>query len=102
MKKLLLLSLLSLSACTHAVHLVNFSDSRPYGKAGTPIQAQGEQFVVLGFAFDTKYVDQTYVQLQRQCANGTVTGISTKYFTDHGFFSWTHRLIMDGYCVAGN
>ena len=102
MKKLLLLSLLGLSGCTHAVHLVNISDSRPYGKAGTPIQAQSEQFVIMFFAFDTKYVDQAYTKLQRQCAQGTITGISTKYYTDHGFFSWTNRLVMDGYCVAEN
>lgn len=98
MKKLFVVILLFLSACTHSVHLVNFSDSRPYGQKGTPVKAESEQFVILGFAFDTKYVDDAYAKLQRSCS-GTVTGIATKYYTDHGFFSWTNRIVMDGYCV---
>jgi hypothetical protein len=28
-----------------------------------------------------------------------VTGIATKYYTEHGFFSWTNHIVMQGLCV---
>jgi hypothetical protein len=37
--------------------------------------------------------------LQKQCAAGNIYGISSKYYTDHGFFSWTNNLEMQGYCM---
>lgn len=92
---------LALASCTHSVHLVNFSDARQNGSTGRPIQAQSEQFVVLGFSFDTAYVDQAYRRLQGQCTGGTITAIATKYYTDHGFLSWTHRIVMDASCIEG-
>ncbi len=87
------------AGCTHSVHIVNFSDQRPYGSSGQPVKAHAEQFVIMQFAFDTAYVDEAYRKLIRQCANGNVTAIATKYYTDHGFLSWTNHIDMTGTCV---
>lgn len=101
MKKLLLLSLLMLSACAHSVHEVHTSDFMP----GTPIEsgemvkASTEQFVVMGFVGDTNYVDQAYKKLMSACPNGVITGITTQYTTSMSFFSWTNKILMQGLCL---
>lgn len=94
-------SFLFLIGCTYSVHQVPLSDFRPYteGGSGKPIEAHSKQFVVLGFADETHYVDLAYKQLQTQCNGGTVTGIATKYYSEHGFFSWTNHIVMQGLCV---
>jgi len=91
---------LLLTSCTHSVHLVNFSDDIPLSKKSSarPVQSKAEQFVVLGFATDTNYVNQAYQNLQSQCPQGQIGGIATKYYTDHGFFSWTNVIAMEGFC----
>lgn len=95
---LLLLSLLVLSGCAHSVHQysVNSSDSR----SGKLVEANSEQFVVLGFVSDTKYVDQAFDRLKSQCPGGRIEGINTRYSTSLGFFSWTNKILMRGYCLA--
>lgn len=99
--RLLTLTLLlpTLNACTYSVHLVNFSDQRPYGRQGHPIHSESQQFVVMGFVGSTDYVNDAYKQLMHECSGGTVTAIATKYYTDHGFFSWTNHIAMDASCV---
>lgn len=103
--KLILVSILSvallMTSCTYSVHQVPLSDFKPYtsGSGGRPIEARGQQFVVMGFASETNYVDQAYLQLQKQCPNGIVTGIAAKSYTAHGFFSWTNHVHLQGLCV---
>ncbi|MGE0631892.1 MAG: hypothetical protein AB7O96_05765 [Pseudobdellovibrionaceae bacterium] len=103
MKKILGLSALvvSLSACTHSVHLVNFSDYRPYVELsrGREIEAKSEQFVVMSFAGQTDYVEEAYNKMLQQCPQGTISGISTQFVTSHGFFSWTNKILMKGLCL---
>ena len=53
----------------------------------------------MGFADETKYADQAYLGMQNQCKDGVVTGIATKFYTEHGFFSWTNHIVMQGLCV---
>lgn len=81
--------------------MVSFSEFKPYAsqQKGKPIEAKAEQFVVFWFADNTHYVNQAYNQLSRQCPDGTVTGISTQYYTSHGFFSWTNHVVMQGLCI---
>lgn len=97
----LALSVLLLTSCTYSVHQVPLSDFRPYtpGNSGKPIEARGKQFVIMGFASETDYVDMAYKQLQSQCASGIVTGIASKSYSEHGFFSWTNHIHMQGLCV---
>lgn len=91
----------TLISCTYSVHQVPLSDFRPYADAnsGKPIEARTSQFVVMGFAQETNYVDSAYKQLQSQCTNGTVTGVAAKSYSEHGFFSWTNHIHMQGLCV---
>lgn len=95
------LLLMGAISCTHSVHIVNFSEFKPYvtEKSGKPIQAKAEQFVVLWFADNTSYVDEAYKKLANQCPQGNVTGIATQYYTSHGFMSWTNHIVMQGLCV---
>ena len=86
--------------CSHSLHQTYVSD---YGQGvnfskAKKIEAQTEQFVVMGFVGQNNYVDQAYATLQSQCPQGEILGISTEYWTSHGFFSWTNKLRMHGYC----
>ncbi len=96
--------LISLVSCTHSVHIVNFSDFRPYREAKTAVsvEARAEQFVVLGFTDNTRYVNEAYQRLMQKCTDGQISGISTQYYTSLGFFSWTNHIVMQGLCHKVN
>ncbi len=97
----ILATALLLTACTHSIHHVHTSSFEPYGGFGdgNPISAQSEQFVVMGFAGNTDYVEQAQKDLMSQCSGGRIKGISTQYSTSHGFFSWTNKILMQGMCI---
>jgi hypothetical protein len=63
------------------------------------ITSSSEQFVILGFVFDTDYVDEALLKLQSQCPKGTVDRIDTVFKTKLGFLSWTNQIFMTGYCI---
>ena len=86
--------------CAHSIHVVH---SNPYdqspGKADPDlVEARSEQGVVFGFAFDTDYVDRAYNTLQALCSKGRIEGITTQLSTSLGFFSWTNKILMRGFC----
>ena len=99
--KLILISL-SLSACTHALHVYHVSDSeylvKPH-KSKKIIKSEASQNVILGFVQDTNYANQAFNKLRKQCRNGKVTSINTRYSTSHSFMSWTNKVHMEAYCV---
>jgi hypothetical protein len=92
---------LGLSSCAHSIHQVHTSDFIPYGKVeqGEVVTAKAEQFVVLGFASETNYVNQAYTKLMASCPNGKLSGITTQLSTSLGFFSWTNVAFMRGLCL---
>ncbi len=98
--KIALLSILA-SGCTHSIHQVHVSDFAPHEpfEGGKIVKAAGEQFVVMGFAFDTNHADKAYASLQAKCPNGEIQGITTQHSTSHGFFSWTNKILMQGLCI---
>ena len=98
---LFLLLFLSFYSCTHSVHLVHVGDFEPYQKitAGEMIQAQAEQFVILGFTKQTEYINEARQQLMAQCPKGRIQGPVTRLSTSHGFFSWTHKVFMQALCI---
>lgn len=99
---LLGVALMTLSGCTHSLHFSHVSDFSPTMKpfaAGKLVKARKEQFTVMGFADNTRHVDQAYHALMAQCPNGQIQGITTQYSTNHGFFSWTNVVDMQGLCV---
>jgi hypothetical protein len=101
--KLGLIELISLlAACTHSLHLSHVSDFSPSYKGyaqGELVRARTEQFTVMGFVQDTKYVNDAYQKLAQNCPTGAVQGITTQFSTSHGFFSWTNVVEMQGLCV---
>lgn len=95
---IILFSALALG-CTHSIHQQHVSDIDPNFDASSAekIVVQTEQKVVLGFVFDTDYVDQAYAQLQAKC-QGRVGAVATQYSTSHGFLHWTNKIRMEGLC----
>lgn len=90
------------AGCSHSLHLHHISDFGPSYAAyqeGRWVKSEAEQFVIMGFVRDTEYVDQAWKRLQKQCDGGQVQGVQTEYSTDHGFFSWTNRIRMQGLCL---
>jgi hypothetical protein len=105
--RILLAAFLLLSACAHSVHEVYISDFAGYPKLeqGQVIKATAEQHTVLGFVYETDYVETAKKKLMAQCPTGDISGISTQFSTSLGFFSWTNKILMQGLCtkaVASN
>ncbi len=108
--KIIFLVVISLffASCAHSVHQVQTSDFNVVEEAnsdklvtkesGKIIQAQAEQFVVLGFTQQTNYVNQAYDQLLQKC-KGSVVGITTQLSSSLSFFSWTNKVLMQGFCI---
>lgn len=104
MKQLLLCLSILMTGCTHSIHMSHMSDV----SANTPkainiekhlIEVSSEQTVVLGFAFDTDYVDQAYRELQKKCPTDIVA-VNTQYSTSHGFLHWTNKIRMKAVCAS--
>ena len=85
-----------LISCAHSVHVYHSDNSQNF--TGQLVESQSEQFVVLGFVQDTKYVEQAFDDLKQKCQSGRIEGINTRYSTSLGFFSWTNKIRMRGYC----
>jgi hypothetical protein len=95
-----LLGLLSLFSCAHSVHQVATDVAlNPGNKSGKLIKASGEQFVILGMVTQTNYVEAARDELLKQCPQGAVSPLTTKYMTDLGFLSWTNRIELEGNCL---
>lgn len=97
------LILLIICGCTHSLHLSHVSDFSPTFKelnSGKFVQAKTEQFVIMGLVTQTDYVNQTYQKLLNTCPNGSIQGITSQYYTSHGFFSWTNYVEMQGLCIT--
>lgn len=104
MKKFLLLLTVYLTGCTHSIHISHMSDV----STNTPpsanidryiVEASSEQTVILGFVFDTDYVDQAYQQLQQKCPN-EIVAVNTQFSTSHGFLYWTNKIRMKAICIS--
>jgi len=103
MKRLITLAITSLlaSGCTHSIHQQYISDIDTGLSQATntrTVVVTSEQSVVLGFVFDTDYVDQAYADLKQQCP-GRIGAIATQYSTSHGFMHWTNKIRMEAICT---
>ncbi len=101
MVRLALLSLFLLAGCTHSVHLVHMSDFSTHKKlsAGKWISSETSQTVILGLVGQTDYVNEARGKLIKQCPNGSIQGITTRYSTSHSFLSWENKIYMQGLCL---
>ncbi len=90
-----------LASCSHSVHQVTMSDHNLNinPKMAKKIHTLSEQKVIFWFTFDTNYVESAKSQLEKQCPQGEVTNIMTRYSTSHGFFHWTNKIYMEGLCL---
>lgn len=102
MKALVVTAVLSLLTvgCTHSIHQQHVSDMDADLVQTDDVKTlvvTAEQSVVLGFVFDTNYVDQAYAQLRQQCP-GRIAAVATQHSTSHGFLSWTNKIRMEALC----
>ncbi len=104
MKKLFLLltviSIMMLSACTSSIHMSQVdigSNSQKDLDEGKVIAIEKSQKNILGFVYDSNYVDQAYAELLQRCPNGTAM-INVEYLTNHGFLSWTDKIRLKAIC----
>jgi hypothetical protein len=61
------------------------------------IAIEKSQKNILGFVYDSNYVDQAYAELLQKCPKGT-TMINVEYLTNHGFLSWTDKIHIKAIC----
>lgn len=80
------------------VNTAGFDHQLPATTKYRYIEATAKQHVILGFAFNTDYVDNARHSLILQC-DGELTAVSTQYSTDHGFLSWNNKILMKGICI---
>lgn len=102
--KLILYILFLLMNCMSSIHQFSQSDAvmiQDYSSA-KKIESEGSQFTILGFIYDTNYVEQAVEKLIEQCPNGEVDKIGTVFKTELGFLSWTNKIKLTGYCVDSN
>ncbi|EAP95692.1 hypothetical protein [Vibrio splendidus] len=98
MKKLVIISPLLLAACTSSVHMSQVSQNpNIQGTYIRTIEVATEKSVVMGFAFDTDYVDQAYTQILERCPMGASL-VNIEYLTDHGFLHWTNKIRVRAAC----
>lgn len=90
------------AGCAHTVHQVHVSDFVPEHstKEGSIINAHREQHTIVGFVDNLAFVDLAVGDLLAKCPTGVISGITTEYITDLGFFTWTHHLYLTGQCLA--
>lgn len=98
MKKLVVFLPLLLAACSSSVHMSQVSQN-PSVQVTNPqsMEVETEQTVVMGFAFDTDYVDDAYSQVLQQCPTGA-SMVNVEYVTDHGFLHWTNKIRIKALC----
>ena len=96
---LLLLGVLS-GACTHSVHqlAVGGLDDIPRGARLRRVDAEVSQDVFLATG-NTDYADRALAMLAERCPTGRVVGMEARSSTSLGFFSYTNRMKVSGYCV---
>lgn len=96
---------LLISSCVHSVHQVHTSDFSKVEQLNSLskdsrkiVKVKKEQFVILGFTQQTNYINQAYDELLMKC-NGPITGITTQLSASLGFFSWTNKVLIQGWCL---
>jgi hypothetical protein len=63
------------------------------------IEAEADQYVLLGFTDNTDFADEARQRLIDKCPKGRIIGISAKHSTDLGFMAYRNRMRLTGLCV---
>lgn len=67
---------------------------------GRPVEASADNPAFLGLHFDNDFADGLPDELRRQCPDGKVTGIYSKYQSTWYVLVQTREVTVHGYCVA--
>lgn len=97
---LTLLMLTFLGGCTSSIHMSQVdvgSNNSNAPNSDEIINIEQSQKNVLGFVYNTHYVDQAYADLLQRCPKGT-TVLNVEYLTNHGFLSWTDKIRIKALC----
>ena len=102
MKKTALLFLSALF--TGCVHMRSMSTTSVPVERSKPVEAEGYRFMLLMINTDNRYVNDLPHDLAKQCPNGRVEGILTKYENIVYFPLIAHaaRVTAAGFCVDAN
>lgn len=75
------------TGCATSIHHAVPGDISNYKKAkkGKKIRVEVKKQYIIG-KFDNNFVDQAYNKLVRKCPKGKITGVSSTYMTDLGFY----------------
>lgn len=103
MKKIYVLflafGLWGLSGCTHSVHQSHMGDFLPRKQKGARyFTVEAQKKVILGFNFNTDYVDEARRKLLAACSK-QITGVNTQYITSHNFASYTEKIRIKALCL---
>jgi hypothetical protein len=98
---LVALALAALSGCAHSVHQVYISsmDKDAAFNQGKWQTVETADFVVLGFQFNTDYVEKAYQQLEQQC-KGRIAQVTSEHLTSYKFLSYEQKLVLKGLCLS--
>ena len=102
MRMISVLFILTLStSCAHSIHTVHGNNFNMLNLTREPevIEARTEQNVVLGFVYNTNYVDDAVKILKNKCQGGDIQGITIQHSTSLGFFSWRNKILVKGLCT---
>lgn len=101
MKQMLLVIALASMGCTH---LRSFSVTTIPEDRSRPIKAAGQRIVFLGINPSNDYADDVVADLLKQCPDGRVSGIITRYETAMvvPVFAYANRVYVEGHCVVDN
>ena len=97
-KKICLLSLfftVMTTACAHSIHqlYVGSMDPKATYNDGKWVTADSLDFVVLGFQFDTNYVESAYRELESKCS-GRIAQVTTEHLTSFLFLSYNQKVVL--------
>ena len=96
LKGVILLACLSLGGCA-VVHSVSLSPV-PRDRA-RPIATESHDWSFLGINFENSFVDALEVDLRKQCPQGTVSGVFTRYETFFYVLVLKRQVRASGFCV---
>jgi hypothetical protein len=83
------------------VHQNNVGGFSPYvdKDKGQAVMVDVEEKIFFANFGKFEMVERGYQELQDKCPTGQVVGVSVRYLTSLGFFSWTEKFRMQGTCV---
>ena len=89
-------------ASVGCTHLRSLSVTTIPEDRSRPVSAAAQRTIVLGINADNDYAKTLVQDLAKQCPNGTVSGVVTRYERSMvvPIFAYANRVYAEGYCVV--